>query len=292
MIAGTNQVDGVACMVTLYNSESTVIENIKRIVDQVACVYIVDNSEIGNERLIDEISTISKKIKYISNNGNLGIARALNVAAGAASEDGFTYLLLLDDDSQAPADLVAKLLGVYFTSTTNKIGIVAAQSDPSVPAKEFVREVLTIITSGSLLNLQAYKSVGPFLDELFIDWVDLEYCFRLQKHGYKVLVHDAVRLTHRLGTLQVKRLLGLLPIRWRSHNPTRLYYKFRNSQYVIRQYRRQIPLSFVRAIYYELTRDLLKVIFIETDKITYLTSVWQALNDGFRGELGKLSSKK
>lgn len=292
MSAAITQGDGVAGMVTLYNSQPTVIENVKLIIDQVAYLYVVDNSEVADSKLIADILAISKKIRYISNDGNLGIARALNVAADTALEDGFTYLLLLDDDSQAPAGLVCELLEIYSNFAVDNIGIVAAQSDPSVPNKASVNEVLTIITSGSLLNLQAYKSVGPFLDELFIDWVDLEYCFRLQKHGYKILVDDAVRLTHRLGTFQVKRLLGFLPIRWRSHSPTRLYYKFRNSQYVVKQYRQQIPLSFVGSIYYELGRDLLKILFLEADKSTYLTSVWQALNDGFRGELGKLSSKE
>lgn len=292
MSAAITQGDGVAGMVTLYNSQPTVIENVKLIIDQVAYLYVVDNSEVADSKLIADILAISKKIRYISNDGNLGIARALNVAADTALEDGFTYLLLLDDDSQAPAGLVCELLEIYSNFAVDNIGIVAAQSDPSVPNKASVNEVLTIITSGSLLNLQAYKSVGPFLDELFIDWVDLEYCFRLQKHGYKILVDDAVRLTHRLGTFQVKRLLGFLPIRWRSHSSTRLYYKFRNSQYVVKQYRQQIPLSFVGSIYYELGRDLLKILFLEADKSTYLTSVWQALNDGFRGELGKLSSKE
>ncbi|QKZ11937.1 glycosyltransferase [Spirosoma sp. KUDC1026] len=281
----------VAGMITLYNSQPAVIDNIQFIIDQVERLYIVDNSEITDSKLVENLLAISQKVNYISNKGNLGIARALNVAANAALADGFAYLLLMDDDSEAPANLVSELLGVYSVTSSTEIGIVAAQSDPSVPNTNSVKDVLTIITSGSLLNLEAYKSVGPFLEDLFIDWVDLEYCFRLQQHGYKVLVHDGVRLNHRLGTFQTKRLFGLLPIRWRSHSPTRLYYKFRNSQYVMRQYRRQVPLSFVGSIYYELGRDLVKILFVETNKRIYLASIWMALNDGFRGKLGKLKPK-
>ncbi|GAB3749948.1 glycosyltransferase [Spirosoma pomorum] len=280
-------VSKVAGMVTVYNSEFSLLDNIDTYIKDLEVLYLIDNSEIYDENLIRQILNKYIKVKYISNGGNMGIASALNVAANKAIQEGYSYLLMLDDDSKAPTGLIASL---YFTiSIDEKIGIVAAQSDSS-SMKSDVHEALTVITSGSLLNLTAYKDAGPFLDELFIDWVDHEYSFRMRKYGYRILINSSVRLEHRLGILKNKKFLGLINVSWRSHSPTRIYYKFRNSQYVINQYYSSLPVSFVGAVYYELVRDVFKILFLEKNKISYLKSVYNGCYDYFTNKLGKAAS--
>lgn len=281
---------GVAGMVTLYNSERDVLSRIGTYIGQVGKLYAVDNSEQPDTTFIESIVNLYPTVEYISNGGNKGIAYALNIAATAAIRDQFTYLLMMDDDSQTPANLVSTLYRIATESQADTVGIVSAQSDPGVQRND-EQEVLTTITSGSLLNLRAYQAVGPFLDDLFIDWVDHEYCFRLAKHGYRVLIANRIKLTHRLGVFKKKRLFGLIPVRWRSHSPTRLYYKFRNSLYVMNRYRDQLKLSFVLPVYYELARDVAKIVFIEEHKTVYLISIRRGLTDGYRKQIGKLAGQ-
>lgn len=275
----------VAGMVTLYNSEQKVVQRIGTYIEQVQKLYVVDNAEEIDSLLINSILTTYPTAYYISNNGNKGIANALNVAAKAAIDDHFDYLLLMDDDSEAPSDLVASLYKVI--NEDQSVGIVSAQSDSRVQRSD-VQEVITTITSGSILSLKAYSVVGPFLDELFIDWVDHEYSFRLRRNNYRILAANQVKLKHRLGIFQEKRLLGFIPVRWRSHNPVRLYYKFRNSQYVMSIYAGELPKSFKVSIYYELLRDIIKIIWLEENKGKYTLLILKGLSDARSKKLGKL----
>ncbi|MCC5613181.1 glycosyltransferase [Nostoc sp. CHAB 5834] len=276
----------VAGMVTLYNSEQTVIQRLSTYVYQVGKLYAVDNSEYPNFELIELIRNTYPTIEYICNEGNPGIAHALNVAARAATLDQFSYLLMMDDDSEAPSDLVNALYAVLIRKLSNKVGIVSAQSDPSVN-RDDEQQVITAITSGSLLDLRAYQLVGPFQDDLFIDWVDHEYCFRLAKNGYKIVIVNYVKLIHRLGTFKSKQLLGFLTVRWRSHNPSRLYYKFRNSLYVMNKYRDRLKLTFILSVCFELLRDIAKAAFLENQKRAYFTSIGRGLVDAYKKRLGK-----
>jgi rhamnosyltransferase len=275
----------VAGMVTLYNSERSVLQRIRTYIHQVDVVYAVDNSEEVDNDLINSILVMYPTVRYINNGGNKGIAYALNIAAKAAIDDQFEYLLMMDDDSETPANLVSVLSDVF--RKRDNLGIVSAQSDYSVQ-RDDEQEVNTTITSGSLLNLRAYKAVGPFLDALFIDWVDHEYCFRLAAHNYGIVVVNQLKLNHRLGIFREKRLFNHVFIRWRSHNPKRLYYKFRNSLYVMNQYGRQLQLPFMMSVYYELFRDFLKILFVEDDKRLYMSLVTRGIQDAYRKKLGKL----
>lgn len=277
----------VAGMITLYNSEQDVLQRIGTYIDQVQKLYAVDNSEQKDIKLIESIVNAYPTVKYISNGGNQGIAHALNVAAKAAIRDHFAYLLMMDDDSETPTNLVSTLYAVAIRNSSENVGIVAAQSDTNVRRND-EQETITTITSGSLLNLKAYQATGPFLDDLFIDWVDHEYCFRLAKHGYRIVIANQIKLTHRLGVFKTKLIINLIPVRWRSHSPTRLYYKFRNSIYVMNSYKRQLPFTFILPVYYELLRDIAKIVFMEAHKGAYLTSVKRGLLDAYKKRLGKL----
>ena len=83
-------------VVVLYNPDYTILDNIKSYLDGIEKLYIVDNSETKNHELINKIVSISAKCIYIDNNGNQGIAHALNVGAQKAIEDGADWLLTMD----------------------------------------------------------------------------------------------------------------------------------------------------------------------------------------------------
>ena len=53
------------------------------------------------------------KVKYIYNNLNLGVAASLNIGAKEAIEQGYTYLLTMDQDSKATPDMINHMLKAY-----------------------------------------------------------------------------------------------------------------------------------------------------------------------------------
>ena len=84
----------LAGVVVLYNPDQKVIQNITSYINEVDVLYLVDNSSKDNSLLFTH-----EKAKYIPLHGNTGIAHALKVGATKAIDNGFHYLLTMDQDS-------------------------------------------------------------------------------------------------------------------------------------------------------------------------------------------------
>ena len=227
----------IAALVVLYNPDQNVIGNIQSYINQLSMFYVVDNSELYNNKIIETIKSFSIS-KYIFNGENLGIAKALNIGAEEAIKDGFKFLFTFDQDSKAAPGMIEKMIDFLGENDYSSIGILSPFQDNKgykKPPNNKITKVSNIATSGNLLNLDAYKQVGPFLDKLFIDYVDVEYCLRLNNSGYKVIrLNDAI-LIHNLGNI-VKRRFLFRKVAVTNHSPLRLYYKTRNRFYVLRKY--------------------------------------------------------
>jgi GT2 family glycosyltransferase len=68
------------------------------------------------------------------------------------------------------------------------------------------------MTSGNIVNLDAYEKVGGWKDWMFIDCVDTDFCMNLHKHGYKVLRLNKVIMEHHLGDRTFPKLFGKVPV--------------------------------------------------------------------------------
>jgi rhamnosyltransferase len=220
----------LAGVVVLYNSPLDCLHNINTYIDQIDKLFVVDNSDICNDELVAALNKITT-VSYISNGSNRGISYALNRGAELAISEGFTHLLTMDDDSRAPTKMIEEMVHYLSTQTVDQIGIVGAAHSPSTVKAGVPSPVLYTMTSGNLLNLRIYQTVGPFRDDFFIDHVDHEYNLRLNKAGYKVVELPSIRLDHPLG--ERKQRWG---VKYVSHNPVRQYYIARNGILVARQY--------------------------------------------------------
>ncbi|MCV5640800.1 glycosyltransferase family 2 protein, partial [Escherichia coli] len=67
------------------------------------------------------------------------------------------------------------------------------------PLTEVYYEVDSTLSSGSLIPKNSWLILGRMKDELFIDAVDHEYCWRLRAAGFKVIRNKNALLAHRLG---------------------------------------------------------------------------------------------
>ncbi|RIV22377.1 glycosyltransferase [Fibrisoma montanum] len=278
----------VAGSVILYNSSTDVIENIRSYADQVDHLIVVDNSDAPIPEVIAALTQF-KSLTYISNEGNPGVAYALNRAAEAALTLGYTYLLTMDDDTRVPPGMVDAMLTYVSQQGPDTIGIVGAQSLPD-QVQYTAQDVWFTITSGNLLNLRAYAACGPFMESLFIDWVDHEYCFRLKANHYRVIELNYLPLIHRLGMFKEASVLGARVRKWISHSPQRMYYKARNSLYVMKMYEEFLPVSIRRFFYRAMVTDLINVVFFDSNKLQRLRFLLKAYQDYKRGRLGKLTA--
>ena len=276
----------IAGVVVIYNCGNEVLENIATYLNQVHKLYVVDNSDVINIHLVQYCQSILS-IEYIRNFGNLGIANALNKAAHRAIYDGFTYLLTMDDDSKAPTNLINIMLS-FLTKypKANQIGILSVAHNKHKRSSYYEQVNLTM-TSGNLLCLNAFKIIGDFNDELFIDHVDHEYNLRLHLKGFYIIEISNLRLSHKLGT-EKHRLFFAKKITYVSHSPLRLYYFVRNAIYIVRKYYSVTPSICLILIWLGI-KELIKTVFLETEKNLRITYFFQAIIDGFQGKLAKLT---
>ena len=61
-----------------------------------------------------------------------------------------------------------------------------------------------LISSGSLIRLDVFDKVGLMLEELFIDFVDIEWGMRAKKNGYICYIANNVLMKHSIGDKSVK----------------------------------------------------------------------------------------
>jgi len=273
----------IAAVIVLYNPDENVIENIASYVDDVNKLYVVDNSDKKNRNVAEALQQ-QPKVNYIDNHGNRGIAHALNVGAKEALKDGYEYLLTMDQDSRAGATMIMTMLECINEINKDEAGIISpfhASRFHERSADKGCIEKTMVMTSGNLLLLKAYKETGPFREELFLDYVDNEYCLRLQKSGYKVIQASDAILHHNLGELSKHTLFGK-NIFCYNYPPIRYYYRTRNVIYINRE------LAYFDALYFkELLKDIIKILLYESEKYAKLKHIFLGLRDGLRGEMGK-----
>jgi len=290
-VLNKNLITRVAGVVVLYNPYLNIFDNIKTYINQVDKLFVIDNSDKINNFLVEKIQ-LKNKAEYINNPSNLGIAAALNVGARKAIGDGFEYLLTMDQDSKATTDMVKSLLKIM--QSFDNIGIVTAEHI-NFPFQEqteikFTKEIIYTMTSGNLLNLSAYKKAGAFLEKLFIDHVDHEYCLRLKKNGFKIIKTNEAVVYHNVGDAIRKKFFNFIfcPT---NHPPLRLYYRTRNRFYIDRFYKRIFP-EYVKEDRRNFIRELIEIIFYENNLLEKIKMMIVGYLDYRNNILGKYKESK
>lgn len=275
----------LASVVVFYNPTKENVDNIKNYYDLVDKVYIIDNSSKDNSNLIND-----KKIEYIPNLDNLGMAYALNKGANLAINDGFNYLLTMDQDSKLYKDTLNKMIDYINNNNVDKIGIISPwhviKSGITKP-KGDVDYPFEVMTSGNIVNLKIYSKIGGWDNELFIDDVDIDYCMNLNLNGYKVVRLLDAEMVHSLGNIKIKHIWPLKrDFVCSNHNYIRRYYMARNLVYLEKKYKGKFDnyLSFMRSGLYGQIKNIL---VFENDKYRKIKCIIKGMKDAKKGKMGK-----
>lgn len=122
-------------LVTLYYPPAHITDNLLTYAEDVDGLFVWDNTPGGSNYQFPE--SISHKIVRLRQGENTGIGKALNAAAMFALDNGYTYLLTMDQDSA-------------FTASTFKDYIRIINNDKTVP-------ILLIFLSSMLLAQTAMR---------------------------------------------------------------------------------------------------------------------------------------
>jgi len=271
-------------VVVCFYPDTSVVSNIKSYIHQVDFLIIVDNSEIENRELLSEFIKL-ESVKYIWNKSNQGLAYALNQAGNYALKNNYDFLFTVDQDSDATKELVEQLF-VHFSPS---LGVIAPHHQnkkfPKNSDLKLVSEVPMAMTSGNLVNLKAYQQIGGFDEKLFIDFIDYDFCFRMNLNGYKVLSIPEAILYHNLGNISKHMLFGRY-FHPTNHSAKRLYYRIRNSAYVFRMYKSLYP----EVIWHEkkkILKIVFKIIFFEKEKLKKMYMICLGIVHFLRSRYGK-----
>jgi rhamnosyltransferase len=229
----------IAACVILYNPDQSVEQNILSYINFVGKVYVIDNTETKDERNGFSLGNESK-LAFIQDGKNEGIAKRLNEACTLAKHQGFEYLLTMDQDSYFDESSI----GHYFQciekfDKRKEVSVfgVNYENQNQKESCDFIK-VNFLITSGSIINLNSYKQIGEFDENLFIDFVDTEYCFKSIKKGYTIIKFPGIFMRHEIGTVSQQRSFKNLKTSPRSiHSVLRLYYMTRNLFYLNDKYK-------------------------------------------------------
>lgn len=278
----------IAGVVVLYNPNETLIQNIDSYISNIDTLFVIDNSDTKTPSIIDKMLH-NPKIHYIDNHGNQGIANALNIGANEAIKMGYEWLLTMDQDSKVLPSMLINMLQCYQKHSSENIGMLspyhANRFFPISKNPNPCNEVLVAMTSGNLLNLNAFMSVGPFWESLFIDHVDTEYCLRLWDRGYKILQVNHAILDHKVGDLKLHKI-GKKTFFSTNHSPIRKYYVYRNGSFVLDLYKKKFP-EYCKKLRARYWIDAFIVLFYETKKIAKFKMMFRGYLDYKRSVFGK-----
>ncbi len=219
----------LAIIVTYYPEKELLERNIGAFIDYVDAVLIWENTPFSEKESYRFIN--HPKVEYYGDGVN-SISRALNFAWEYANENGYDYLLTMDQDSYF------ENFSYYIEKTvlcpTAPEGIWTPQMNGEAVATDY-EEIDIPITSGMLASTVIINKIGGWNESYTIASVDDE--FYLQAHQCRIKkykVKDA-SLLQRFGLPRVVTIFGH-KLELRNYGPQRLYDIYRNNIILIRKY--------------------------------------------------------
>jgi rhamnosyltransferase len=297
---------GICAVVITHNPDEKFLILLHELERQVNQIIVVDNHSSKNGLAFIQKARQSVNFTLIKNAENKGVAAALNQGFAKAQELAFEWVITFDQDSEPNADMVEKLWRLLQDrSESSKIAIVAPKIiDADLERSSlFLRkkthllyervecdqshleDVTTVITTGAMVRIAAYEVLGGFREELFIDYVDTDFCLRLLLHGYCIWVACDAHLNHTFGRRR-KIQMGPLTFYPTFHPHERWYTISRNRIQMIKSYGFQFP----HWLFYEMVASsyiIFRMFLTEDKKLSKMSALIKGSWDGLRGRLGK-----
>ena len=267
-------------IVVLYEPDNKEIENILDYYDSVDKAYILDNSVESREAVVNDVLSrhsghVKEKAEYIHFHKNIGLCKALNHGMKLAADEGFEWALIMDADSTFNTNVVSVYKDYIRENDCSKIGVFAPVHlhDRSMESKfEGQRDVPWAMTSGCFYNTAVFWKFHGFKEELFVDGLDLDYCYKINGGGYRVVELADAQINHLPGETRSLSFAGI-EIKYGVASPWRYYMQARAIVWLILEYH-----SIKELARYGMKWG--KVLFLFKDKKEYIKQMVCGTKDG------------
>lgn len=281
-------------IVTYFPDKEQLEHNINSLTAGSDYIIIWENTpadEVNYDRS-EFLKLISGKGSFQGEGRNVGIGKALNFAADYALKNGFTHLLTMDQDSYFMADSLAEFKQKILQCPIPDVGIFGVNYSSTDSYLYSMVEAYLLqedcITSGSIVPCDTFRKGLFFDEELFIDAVDFDFCYKIKKDaGLKTVICTDIKLNHQLGYL-TKTKFGF---HTNNYSAFRTYYIVRNQLLIWKRYR-QFPAARKKSIIkdYILMRSL-KILIAEEDKAGKLASIAKGILHALQNKTGNIYAK-
>lgn len=276
------KIDDVCIVVTVFEPEDDFFKYLPVLLIQAGMIVVIDDSGLNYELDEKHNKVFNKDIVYLKNTENIGIASSLNKGIKYAGSKGFEYILTLDDDSilsdcyvEVLFDFLKKMEGVSLVA-----GIHGYSSDSRPKRKN------ACITSGSLFRYQDFLQINGFKDEMFIDYVDFDFCLRLKDIGGNIYILPKASFKHQIGEAKMNVSRKFSFLNSYNHAAFRIYYQTRNVIYILKHHIIKHP---IYSLY--LLRNVIllpiKILIYDTNKFSKLKFYMHGLMDGILSRWGR-----
>lgn len=233
--------DGVYCIIVTFNPDIELLINVITSLHESVHLLIVKNSL---ELLPVEILRL-KNVVILQLERNYGIAYAQNRGIEEALKLGAEWILLSDQDTVYPNNYIAHMLEIAKKNKLKNIGalvpvfydevkkqyapIMIRKTRKTRPERGQIYKLAHSISSGTLIPVSVLLEVGFMKEELFIDFVDNEWFWRLEKYNlYTYCISDVI-IHHQLGD-KIEKRFGIKIV---SRSLIRFYYIIRNGYFLL-----------------------------------------------------------
>ena len=284
-----------ACIICYHANVDSLQALASILTPQVDRILLLDNSP---GFCIDIEQVCGPKITYVSMSVNVGTAGALNRAWSLAIEGQAGAMVSFDQDSLPTHDLVGKLSRAHH-ELSRQYGMVAAVGpsiqDPRSGRTARLRRPQTffrthqaacsgspvqvdhLITSGCLITTELYQTVGAFSNDLFLDYVDIEWSLRARALGFHLYVAQNLAMEHTIGDNIMFFGGRTLPI----HEPIRNYLLIRNHLLL---WRLPAPkLIWLMSDFRQVTLKLLITLAFQPKRVERIRWIVRGIVHGLRG---------
>jgi rhamnosyltransferase len=257
----------------------------------------VDNSPEADFRLHECLREQGMQVIFNRNVG--GLAGAYNKGVEALLAQQCDVIFLLDQDSDIDASFFDKMMKACAEIGTDmfligpKIYEINLQECMPVlpPGERFPKRLriddcneglfstLCIISSGSAISAAAYRKLGAFREDYFIEYVDIEYSLRAVSQNVPVYMNAAVTMQQTTGKIERHGKSYTT-----NHAAWRRYYGARNAVHCLDLYRHIWGLHWLSGLL--AAHQAFCVLRFEPEKLKKITAIGCGYLDGVFGLLG------
>lgn len=300
-----SSVEGIYVVVVTYKPDLIILfENLKSCRLQVNHLVVVDNGSDNDTQESIKKFVAEVGFETLLLNDNFGVAVAQNLGISLARSTSCRFVLLLDQDSAPQPDMVKALCRTWNDLSVQGSHVAAigpllidrrtGECTPFVSihllgvtrraykmGDKYAITTDFLISSGMMIPLSVLDDVGLPEEGLFIDNVDLEWCFRARSMGYRLYgVGDAV-MEHTVGD-HVTRIGQRVIYR---HSPLRQYYMMRNR---IALYQRSYsPWGWIIQDFVRMLFKLFVFSLIFTPRLKNIKMMLAGIRDGVMNRMGR-----